>query len=166
MARAVTEARSKIADAWLVLRAFSDLIRIDAAFQRSGFWPVLSRLERWDDFEVERVPLRDIRRAQRFGRRIGQASTWCLPRVQCLHRSVVLHGWLLREGVPSELCIGVLKDGDELKAHAWVEVAGQIVNDTHGAISTFVLLLRQGPNGNSPDVVPSSLLDNGRVQWQ
>jgi hypothetical protein len=55
----------------------------------------------------------------------------------CLHKSVVLQFWLRREGIPSKLRIGVRKEGQQLKAHAWVEVDGQVVNDDPRAIAAF-----------------------------
>ena len=56
---------------------------------------------------------------------------------RCLHKSVVLQFWLRREGIPSQVCIGVRKDDQQLKAHAWVEVDGRVVNDDPRAIAAF-----------------------------
>jgi transglutaminase superfamily protein len=55
----------------------------------------------------------------------------------CLHKSLVLHFWLRKEGIPSELRIGVRKEDRQLKAHAWVEIDGQVVNDSPDAVSAF-----------------------------
>ena len=39
--------------------------------------------------------------------------------------------WLLRrDGVAGELHIGARKQGERLEAHAWVELAGIVLNDT------------------------------------
>lgn len=82
----------------------------------------------------------DFRRARRYARWIDRASR-CFPaRVRCLHRSLVLHGWLRREGLPSIVRIGVLKDGNMLVAHAWVELDGRIVNDSAAAVRPFTPL--------------------------
>jgi hypothetical protein len=49
---------------------------------------------------------------------------------RCLGRSLVLWFLLRRRGVDAELVIGVeIPRGGELPAHAWVEVAGEPVND-------------------------------------
>jgi hypothetical protein len=60
----------------------------------------------------------------------------------CLQKSLTLHYWLRREGIPSELKIGVRKDNDQLKAHAWVELAGIVVNDDTAAVDAFKPLMR------------------------
>lgn len=40
----------------------------------------------------------------------------------CLERSLVLQAWLAAHGVPCEIVIGVLKDGSQVKAHAWLDI--------------------------------------------
>ena len=39
----------------------------------------------------------------------------------CLERAVVLQRWRTAQGDPREIVIGVMRDEDEFKAHAWVE---------------------------------------------
>ena len=49
---------------------------------------------------------------------------------RCLGRSLAVWFLLRRRGIDAELLIGVqMPQGGELPAHAWVEVAGQPVND-------------------------------------
>src|SRR5712691_6318625 len=49
---------------------------------------------------------------------------------RCLGRSLVLWFLLRRRGIDAELVIGAdISRGGELPAHAWVEVAGEPVND-------------------------------------
>jgi hypothetical protein len=48
---------------------------------------------------------------------------------RCLPHSLVLWFLLRRQGVPAKLRIGVQKSAQQLKAHAWVEVDRQVVND-------------------------------------
>jgi Transglutaminase-like superfamily len=40
----------------------------------------------------------------------------------CLPRALAAHAMLRRRGIASRLCLGVARDGDDLTAHAWVEV--------------------------------------------
>ena len=47
-----------------------------------------------------------------------------MPRARCLHRSLTLHSWLRHQGFPSELRIGVIKDGAELHTTVAVMVTG------------------------------------------
>ena len=48
----------------------------------------------------------------------------------CLERSMTLWWILRREGVEGELHIGARKEGGTFKAHAWVELGGEILNDS------------------------------------
>lgn len=45
-------------------------------------------------------------------------------RVACLGRSLALQRLLALDGISSELLFGVRKEGDALKAHAWLDVEG------------------------------------------
>lgn len=47
----------------------------------------------------------------------------------CLERSMTLWWMLRREGIAGELHIGARKEGGKLEAHAWVELAGKVLND-------------------------------------
>jgi hypothetical protein len=42
----------------------------------------------------------------------------------CLPRALAAHAMLRRRGVASRLCLGVARDGNQIAAHAWVEVGG------------------------------------------
>ena len=42
----------------------------------------------------------------------------------CLRESLVLYGLLRRRGAAPRLCLGVMKDGHHLAAHAWIECTG------------------------------------------
>jgi hypothetical protein len=92
---------------------------------------------------------------------------------QCLHRSLVLHQWLARKGVQTELRIGVKKAGPELKAHAWVEFKGNPVNDAPADLVAFVPLARgdgrfpewasRNDDGHAKRNTRTAL---GEVEWQ
>jgi hypothetical protein len=60
---------------------------------------------------------------------VRTAARYCPGANTCLVRSVALYGLLHRAGVPAEVRIGVGTVRPQLEAHAWVEVAGQPVND-------------------------------------
>jgi Transglutaminase-like superfamily len=40
----------------------------------------------------------------------------------CLPRALAAHAMLRRRGIASRLCLGVARTGDEIAAHAWIEV--------------------------------------------
>jgi hypothetical protein len=154
---------SRLNDVILLGRAAMDLFRIDLALRRYGFQHLMMTLERAETPRKTIVESTDIRRAQRYGRRIATAAHVGLPRAQCLHRSLVLHKWLRDTGYPSELRIGVRKDGNQLHAHAWVEMAGCILNDSPNALRPFTPLVSQA---SPDDRLKWSLTELGHLQWQ
>jgi hypothetical protein len=60
--------------------------------------------------------------------------------VRCLSRSLALRWLLARHGYASELRIGVRRSGAELAAHAWVEHAGEVLNDAADVRSDYATL--------------------------
>jgi hypothetical protein len=58
---------------------------------------------------------------------VEEACIWYFKRAYCLQRSSVTTWMLRRRGVPAELVIGYRPV--PVDSHAWVEVAGQVVND-------------------------------------
>jgi hypothetical protein len=48
----------------------------------------------------------------------------------CLPRALAAHAMLRRRGIASRLCLGVARSGEDLAAHAWIEVGEQkIIGD-------------------------------------
>jgi hypothetical protein len=91
----------------------------------------------------------ELYRARRYAYWLNIASRHHVVRARCLHRSLVLHHWLRRERMPSDLRIGVRKDNGTLKAHAWVELGGRVVSDSPSAVAAFRLLARSDDNVSS-----------------
>jgi hypothetical protein len=60
-----------------------------------------------------------VRAAARLG--IGDPS--------CLEVSLALWWLLARQGIASDLRVGVRKEGEKFEAHAWVECGGATLND-------------------------------------
>lgn len=80
--------------------------------------------------------LETVTRARRLGRMVNAAARLSPYKANCLKRSLTLWWLLLRRGIASDIRIGV-RMGAGLEAHAWVEIAGSIVNDTPAFIGTF-----------------------------
>lgn len=59
-------------------------------------------------------------------------------RSNCLHRSLTLWWLLRRRGLENELRIGVRKGSDQMEAHAWVEYAGEVLNDAPAVRQDYV----------------------------
>ncbi len=61
-------------------------------------------------------------------------------RFNCLPRSLVLQRLLARQGIASELRIGVDMDGGTLTGHAWLEHNGKAVGEDAGVEEQFSVL--------------------------
>ena len=60
--------------------------------------------------------------------------------VNCLDRSLLLLSTLRRAGLAGELRIGVRRAGSRLEAHAWVEHASHVLNDSAEVQSAYAPL--------------------------
>lgn len=62
----------------------------------------------------------------------------------CLRRSLVLYSWCRKYGVESKVVIGVDKDGDALKGHAWLMVKGRIYREDPDALARDYTVMLEG----------------------
>ena len=132
------------ADRWLLPRAFVGLVCVDLGLRVLTFQRLLALLDRGRPAGRLEERSANLAKAQRYARSIDLAARHHRPRAQCLHRSLVLHAWLRRDGLPSELRIGVRRDGTALSAHAWVELDGEVVNDEAAWVARFAPLSQPG----------------------
>lgn len=70
-----------------------------------------------------------LQKAQAVARMVRAAARRLPFQPNCLERSVVLACLLERRGIPASVRMGSQLTGKQLQAHAWVECAGQILND-------------------------------------
>jgi hypothetical protein len=138
----------------LILGAYGWLTAISVALRLVGFRRLMLELEKHaitghaaiapSGSSAPGTPsANELARALRYARWINAASRRHYVRGQCLHRSLVLHCWLQREGLPSHLRIGVRKAGNDLQAHAWVELGRQAVSDPANFVTPFTPLTDQ-----------------------
>ena len=147
-------------DRWLIVRAFVWLGLLELGLRVLGFRRLTQRP--WLPATAERpVGEGELRRAMRYAWAISLAGRHHAVHARCLLLSLTLHHWLRREWLPSRLRIGVRKDGGALLAHAWVELDGQVVNDTAASVAAFVPL---GRAGESDAVLAGSWL--AETRWQ
>ncbi len=76
-------------------------------------------------------------RARFVARIVSIAAKRGPVRTSCLRSSLLLWGLLRREGIEATLKIGVAREADGLRAHAWVEHHGRPLNDTDDVGSRF-----------------------------
>jgi len=59
--------------------------------------------------------------------RAVKASSRFVPRATCLTQAMAARKMLLNHGYNANLRIGVLREDDDLKAHAWLEKDGRVL---------------------------------------
>ena len=52
--------------------------------------------------------------------------------VRCIHRALVLHRLLVRQGTDASVVIGLPAEADGIRTHAWVEIDGRDVGPLPG----------------------------------
>jgi hypothetical protein len=93
-------------------------------------------------------PARLLKWADRPGKRVnrfaGDDVNWVAWAIEhsatrqrmdrmCLPRALAAHAMLRRRGVASRLCLGVARTGDDIAAHAWIEVGDRKIVGDDGA---------------------------------
>jgi hypothetical protein len=140
------------ADRRLLIRAYIWLGLIGLGLRVVGFQRLIVRMQRTAVAASSTVrPADALGQSRRYARWLHTAARFHPMRPRCLQCSLVLHRWLRQAGLPSELRVGVRKDGMELKAHAWVEPEGEVVNDWPESVAEFTPLAhpRAAPLGAS-----------------
>lgn len=115
----------------LLLQAWWMLHGVALALRWASFRRVYGFLGRWvgtiHPTAGDEIRLAD--RARVLTRLVQGAAAWSLHHPTCLHRSLTLWWLLGRQGIASELRIGVRKEQGQFEAHAWVEYKGVALND-------------------------------------
>jgi hypothetical protein len=109
--------------AFAILKTYLMLIFFDHYLQDERFADIHNKVRNYPI--RKRTPQPDA--VRRVSSAVDMACIWYWKEVLCLQRSAVTACMLKRHGVPAQLVIGVQRM--PFKAHAWVEVAGSVVND-------------------------------------
>lgn len=113
------------------------LVRVSAVLRLRGYAALCAQMER----------AAVTRPAEPGAGRIAQLLAGVARRVPfrttCLERSAALLWMLRRRGIGAELCIGARKQERALEAHAWVECAGEVLNDEPGVRQRYAIF--EGP---------------------
>ena len=126
-------------DKRMLVNAAVRLMLVAAMLRLLGFrraCSVIGGMETRGHVKGEELQL-TINAAYQANRMLLVASRHLPIETNCLSRSMTLC-WLLRAShVPCKLCFGAKREGAHLKAHAWVEVAGIVVNDRPDVASAY-----------------------------
>jgi hypothetical protein len=128
------------AERWLLVQALFLLPLTAVALRWLGLrrWQAaLAGLVRIDEPPVGSQVETAVQQVQATARMV-RAAAWYSPyRASCLQQSLVLWWLLRRQGIHSDLRIGVRKEGGRLEAHAWVEHSGTVLNDVGNVDQCF-----------------------------
>lgn len=130
------------ADKYQLARAWLALAAVDVRLRTGSFQRLTRHIERRRAFHD--MSIAEIEEAKRMARWLELASRHHVVGAHCLHRSLALHAALRRMGLESVLRIGVRKDGTLLRAHAWIELDGQVINDAEASTRDFIRLAQTG----------------------
>lgn len=118
----------------LVLRAYLMLIYFDYYLARGNFAALYDKVR---SYPVGKK-LSSLEAANETCAAVDLACIWYWKEARCLQRSAATTCLLRRNAVPALLVIGAQQI--PFRAHAWVEVQGQIVNDKPYAAEIYSVL--------------------------
>ncbi len=125
-----------------LLSAFALLPLIWLALRVMSFRRVQACLARTLPPQSPAPSLDDASHARDLARMIAAAAREAPLPGKCLERSLALWWLLGRRGISTELRIGVRLDAGELRAHAWVELEGQVINDADSLYAGYAAFAR------------------------
>jgi hypothetical protein len=117
----------------LFLRAFFTLLAYDVLGTFCGFETIYSMVKSWT---VARVPSgRETINSVCMA--VNYACIWYPKQALCLQRSFVTAYLLRKHGVDAYMVLGAQRL--PFKAHAWVEVDGQAINERSNVQATYAV---------------------------
>jgi len=122
--------------------------------------PLVAQSLRWRGFGATQESLRFRRPSskefsssknqdvQLTARLVKAAVRYSLWQPSCLEESLTLWWLLARQGIASEVRIGVRKHAEEFEAHAWVERDGVALNEPEGKHQHYAAFESEFPKAN------------------
>ncbi len=108
---------------FLVFKAYWKLIYFDLYLARGDFSAFYEKVRKYPTRES--APHSNV--VERICAAVDMACIWYWKEALCLQRSAATACVLRQHGVPAQLVIGA--QHMPVRAHAWVEVDGRVVND-------------------------------------
>jgi hypothetical protein len=137
-----TAMRFSACDWGLLLQAWLLLVAVDLGLRGVGFKRVQAFAagtagETRDGAEAAAV-------IRRVGRLVDAAARHHVYAMTCLRRALVLQRLLGARGVETELRLGVERERDALRAHAWLERGGRVIGEAASVGAEYAVLVAQG----------------------
>ena len=120
----------------LFYKAYWQLIGFEICLRRGNFQDLCDRVR---NCPLKRTPLQPGI-VERISSAVDLAAIWYPKQVLCLQRSAATACLLKAHGVRAQMVIGAQQL--PFRAHAWVEVAGRVVNDKPYTSEIYAVLDR------------------------
>ena len=117
--------------------AFVGLLAFDLLLKFGGFQRLIRKVSRWPIAEPRSTDREICRRVRSM---VDRAQLYYPKKAMCLQHSAVVTCLLRRRGVAAEMVLAAQTFPP--KAHAWAEVAGEVVND-QGSVKGEYRVLRR-----------------------
>jgi hypothetical protein len=126
---------------WLLLESAVLMPLVAVALKLFGYKRVQGFLAA--RFTASRKKTTSLAAVERVAEIVGIVPKRLFTRAVCLERALTLWAMLRQHGIEPTLCIGASKADGKFAAHAWVEYAGTVLNDSryireHYAVLTEV----------------------------
>lgn len=120
---------------WLVLKAYVRLLRFEIHMLRGNFVALYETVRSYPVASQSTVGA-----VEEICAAVDKACIWYWKEVLCLQRSAATACLLKEHGIAAEMVLGAQQM--PFRAHAWVEVAGQVVNDKPDVPQIYAVLDR------------------------
>jgi hypothetical protein len=117
--------------------AFVGLLAFDLLLKLGGFQRLIAKVAHWPIAEPRTANRETCVRVRRM---VDRAQMYYPKKAMCLQHSAVVTCLLRRRGIPAEMVLAAQPFPP--KAHAWAEVAGEVVNDQSSVKSEYRVLKR------------------------
>jgi Transglutaminase-like superfamily len=114
---------------WLFLRAAALLPLVSLSLRLRGFRKTQAFLQKFLSLSSHPADISASSSANLTVRMVRAAVRTSIGHPTCLDESLALWWLLGRQGIRSELKVGVRKEGEKFEAHAWVERDGMALNE-------------------------------------
>jgi len=114
---------------WLFLRAAALLPLVSLSLRLRGFRKTQAFLQKFLSLPSHAADISVSSSAHLTVRMVRAAVRTSIGHPTCLDESLALWWLLGRQGIRSELKVGVRKEGEKFEAHAWVERDGMALNE-------------------------------------
>ena len=119
------------------LTAFFALLGFDLLLKFRGFQSLIEKVRSWPTAKPGSTDRQLCRRVRAM---VDRAQMYYPKKAMCLQHSAVVTCLLRHRGVPAEMVLAAKEFPP--KGHAWVEVEGQVVNDSQAVKGSYRVLKR------------------------